>query len=61
MSEPEYVDPMTERIVNAMRERGLNTEEDFLRVKGELLDEHGEDAFAAGLLDLTWRDVQRHL
>ena len=61
MHENEYVDPMTERVVGVMRERGLTAEEDFLHVKTELLDEHGDDAFASGLLELTWRDVQPHL
>jgi hypothetical protein len=61
MSEPEYVDPMTERVVTVMHERGLTTEDDFLRVKDALLTEHGEDAFASELLALSWRDVQRHL
>ena len=61
MSEQEYVDPMTERVVGVMRARGLASEEDFLRVQSELVDEHGDDAFADGLLALTWRDVQPHL
>jgi hypothetical protein len=43
--------PMIERVVAAMQERGLTTEDDFLGVKGELLEEHGEDAFASALLE----------
>jgi hypothetical protein len=61
MSEPEYVDPMTERVVAVMHERDLTTEDDFLRVKDKLLAEHGDDAFASALLALGWRDVQRQL
>jgi hypothetical protein len=61
MSEPEYVDPMTQRVVAVMHEGGLTSEEEFLRVKDKLLAEHGDDAFASALLSLDWRDVQRHL
>jgi hypothetical protein len=61
MSEPEYVDPITERVVALMHERALTTEDGFLRVKSELLAEHGEDVFASALLELNWRDVQRQL
>ena len=61
MSDPEYLDPMTERVVAVMHERGLTSEDDFLRVKDKLLAEHGDDAFASALLALDWRDVQRQL
>jgi hypothetical protein len=61
MGEPEYVDPITERVVAVMHERGLASEDDFLRVKDKLLAEHGDDAFASALLALDWRDVQRQL
>jgi len=37
MGEPEYVDPITERVVAVMHERGLSSEDDFLRVKDKLL------------------------
>jgi hypothetical protein len=63
MGEPEYVDPMPERVAAVMHERGLTSEDDFLRVKDKLLAEHGDDAFAfaSALLALDWRDVQQQL
>jgi hypothetical protein len=61
MGEPEYVDPMPERVAAVMHERGLTSEDDFLRVKDKLLAEHGDDAFASALLALDWRDVHRQL